>query len=159
MIPPVNVDVPVPPTRMVDDACNNPPTMKSLTAVDEAVEINPSILPRLSMENNVVEAELTISNVSAVWPVCVFKVSNVELVLVAPSVSIESGSGVVVPMPKAEVAANSVVVPIVETPVPNESDPPPADVLKMLVSALMSKREDPVVTCSIGAASSVVPDE
>ena len=105
-------------TASVDEAERDPPMFKMSENVEDAFDTNPSILPRLSIEKIVVEAEFTISNVSAVWPVCVFKVSRVESVLVAPMVKTEFGSGEVVPIPRAEVAANNVEVPKVETPVP-----------------------------------------
>ena len=105
-------------TASVDEAERDPPMFKMSENVEDAFDTNPSILPRLSIEKIVVEAEFTILKRSAVCPVWDFKVRGVESVLVAPMVKTEFGSGEVVPMPKASVAAKSVVVPKVETPVP-----------------------------------------
>ena len=146
LMPPVNVDVPDPPTRMVEDAWKRSLTFKVFAIVEDAVEINPVILPRESIEKIVVEAEFTILNRSAVCPVWDLRVRGVESVLVAPMVKTEFGSGEVVPIPRAEVAANNVEVPNVDTPVPKLSVPPAAVDRKIPTSALMSKRFDPVVT-------------
>jgi len=39
--PPVKVEVPLPPTRIVEEACNSPPTWNELETVDEAEERKP----------------------------------------------------------------------------------------------------------------------
>jgi hypothetical protein len=65
--PPVNVDVPVPPTRIVDDAWKRSRTFKVLATVEDACERNPPAWVSRSCTRNVEAIEEEAEETNPPW--------------------------------------------------------------------------------------------